>query len=155
MALTTSVSGLRTLVVNSTYATVGLKLLALSGFAGFSCTICLISDIWALNTFHIYWFYTMMGAAFRVHLRVLQSLALLFQGKKWNVLRHRADSCEYEIDQLLLGTLLFSLHFFLFPNIFGFYVFFALVWSHATIIQMLLALLAGGETVILLHPLYL
>eukprot|EP01052_Picozoa_sp_SAG31_P024748 SAG31_NODE_2126_length_6395_cov_3.289708_5_plen_803_part_00 len=131
---------LRALVANSTATTIVMKTLMLSGFAGFSCTIALASDILALSTLHIYWFYKTMGRAFRVHVRVLQSLALLFQGQKWNVLRHRADSCEYEIDQLLLGTLLFSLHFFLFPNVFGFYVFFILVWGHATIIQVMLSL---------------
>ena len=62
------------------------------------------------------------------------------QGKKWNALRRRCDTCEYEIDQLLLGTLGFSLHFFLFPNIAGFYIFFALVWAHAVAVQTAIAL---------------
>lgn len=37
-------------------------------------------------------------------------------GKKYNPLKRRIDSCDYTIDQLLLGTLLFTLTFFLLPT---------------------------------------
>lgn len=38
-------------------------------------------------------------------------------GKRWNVLRQRTDSYDYEIDQLFLGTLLFTVSAFLFPTV--------------------------------------
>ena len=79
--------------------------------------------------------------AYQTTLRVLQSLALLFQGRKYNTLRSRADTCEFELDQLLLGVLLFAMFFFLFPNIFGFYIFFAVVWAHVVLVQLLMSLL--------------
>lgn len=48
-------------------------------------------------------------------------------GKRWNTLRHRVDSYDYEIDQLFLGTLLFTVTIFLLPTIATYYVFFSLV----------------------------
>jgi phosphatidylinositol glycan class Q protein len=51
-------------------------------------------------------------------------------GKRWNTLRHRVDSFDYEIDQLFLGTLLFTVTIFLLPTIFTYYTFFSLVSTH-------------------------
>lgn len=48
-------------------------------------------------------------------------------GKKRNMLRHRIDSCDYDLDQLLLGTILFTLLTFLFPTIIVYYLTFAAV----------------------------
>ena len=50
------------------------------------------------------------------------SLFHLFRGKKHNVLRNRIDSCDYDLDQLLLGTILFTLLFFLLPTVGVFYL---------------------------------
>ncbi len=50
------------------------------------------------------------------------SLFHLFRGKKHNVLRNRIDSCDYDLDQLLLGTILFTLLFFLLPTVLVFYI---------------------------------
>ena len=55
------------------------------------------------------------------------SLWLLFRGQKTNVLRERVDTCEYSNDQLVLGTLLLTLLFFLFPTILNYYLFFSLL----------------------------
>lgn len=41
------------------------------------------------------------------------------------MLRNRIDSCDYDLDQLLLGTILFTLLFFLLPTVFVFYATFA------------------------------
>ena len=95
-----------------------LQILALAGAGGLSCLLALAADIFFFTTLHIYLFYTAMGGAYKTTLRVLQSLALLFQGQKYNTLRSRADTCEFELDQLLLGVLLFALHFFLFPCVY-------------------------------------
>ncbi|CAI2181191.1 10048_t:CDS:10, partial [Funneliformis geosporum] len=58
-------------------------------------------------------------------LTILYSLFNLFQGKKWNTLRNRIDSCDYDLDQLLLGTILFTLLTFLFPTVVVYYATFA------------------------------
>lgn len=48
-------------------------------------------------------------------------------GKRYNVLRKRIDSWNYEVDQLLFGTILFTLMTFLFPTTFTYYALFATV----------------------------
>lgn len=53
----------------------------------------------------------------------------LFRGKKNNVLRRRIDSCDYSLDQLLLGTMLFTLLAFLFPTTFVYYLLFFFTYS--------------------------
>ncbi|ORE06866.1 Gpi1-domain-containing protein [Rhizopus microsporus var. microsporus] len=63
---------------------------------------------------------------FNWQLVILYSLFNLFRGKKKNVLRNRIDSCDYDLDQLLLGTSLFTLLTFLFPTVFVYYLTFAL-----------------------------
>lgn len=51
----------------------------------------------------------------------------LLSGKRYNVLRHRVDSWSYDLDQLLLGTILFTLTAFISPTTFTYYVLFAIV----------------------------
>lgn len=48
-------------------------------------------------------------------------------GKRYNVLRNRTDTWEYDIDQLLFGTILFTLVAFLFPTVLAYYSLFAIV----------------------------
>lgn len=87
--------------------------------------ISLLSDLVSLLTLHIYSFYVASARIFHWQLRIIISLFHLFRGKKRNVLRNRIDSCDYELDQLLLGTILFTLQFFLLPTVFVFYLTFA------------------------------
>ncbi|KRY14043.1 Phosphate carrier protein, mitochondrial, partial [Trichinella patagoniensis] len=64
---------------------------------------------------------------FTVHLQLngLISLGRLFRGKKYNPLRNRVDSCCFDKEQLLLGTVAFTIFFFLLPTIFTYYVVFS------------------------------
>ena len=48
----------------------------------------------------------------------------ILSGKKWNSLRSRVDSVEYDVDRLFIGTLLFTISLFLFPTILLYYVVF-------------------------------
>ncbi|XP_031718301.1 phosphatidylinositol N-acetylglucosaminyltransferase subunit Q-like [Anarrhichthys ocellatus] len=57
----------------------------------------------------------------------LASLWRLFRGKKWNVLRQRVDSCSYDLDQLFIGTLLFTVLLFLLPTTALYYLVFTLL----------------------------
>ncbi|MEQ2157434.1 hypothetical protein GOODEAATRI_001824 [Goodea atripinnis] len=57
----------------------------------------------------------------------LSSLWRLFRGKKWNVLRQRVDSCSYDLDQLFIGMLLFTILLFLLPTTALYYLVFTLV----------------------------
>lgn len=60
-------------------------------------------------------------------MRHVYILLKCLSGKRWNSLRNRVDSYDYEIDQLFLGTLLFTIALFLLPTIATYYLFFAIV----------------------------
>ncbi len=87
--------------------------------------IALFSDMLSVLTLHIYCFYMASARIFHWQLTIIISLFHLFRGKKHNVLRKRIDSCDYDLDQLLLGTILFTLLFFLLPTVVVFYLAFA------------------------------
>ncbi|KAK0649400.1 N-acetylglucosaminyl transferase component-domain-containing protein [Cercophora newfieldiana] len=96
-----------------------------SSFAGASMPIALFSDLLSILTVHIYSFYLASARIYHWQLNILISLFHLFRGKKHNVLRNRIDSCDYDLDQLLVGTILFTLLFFLLPTVVVFYLNFA------------------------------
>lgn len=97
-----------------------------SSFAGASMPLAMFSDLLSALTIHIYSFYLASARIYHWQLTILQSLFHLFRGKKHNVLRNRIDSCDYDLDQLLVGTILFTLLFFLLPTVMVFYLNFAL-----------------------------
>ncbi|KAB8230039.1 muts domain V-domain-containing protein [Aspergillus alliaceus] len=83
------------------------------------------ADLVSILTVHIYSFYIASARIFNWQLTIIISLFHLFRGKKRNVLRNRIDSCDYDLDQLLIGTILFTVLFFLLPTIIVFYLAFA------------------------------
>ncbi|KAK1986457.1 N-acetylglucosaminyl transferase component [Colletotrichum cereale] len=96
-----------------------------SSFAGASMPLAMFSDLLSGLTVHIYSFYLASARIYHWQLTILISLFHLFRGKKHNVLRNRIDSCDYDLDQLLVGTILFTLLFFLLPTVVVFYLNFA------------------------------
>ena len=100
-------------------------MIGFSSFAGASMAIAILSDLLSLLTLHIYSFYVASARIFNWQLAIIISLFHLFRGKKRNVLRNRIDNCDYDLDQLLLGTILFTLLFFLLPTVVVFYLTFA------------------------------
>ncbi|EGY17160.1 phosphatidylinositol N-acetylglucosaminyltransferase subunit GPI1 [Verticillium dahliae VdLs.17] len=96
-----------------------------SSFAGASMPIAVVSDLLSLLTVHIHCFYMASARIFHWQLTILISLFHLFRGKKHNILRNRIDSCDYDLDQLLVGTILFTVLFFLLPTVVVFYLNFA------------------------------
>ncbi|KAF4508480.1 hypothetical protein G6O67_004851 [Ophiocordyceps sinensis] len=97
-----------------------------ASFAGASMPIAVFSDLLSALTMHIYSFYLASARIYHWQLTILQSLFHLFRGKKHNVLRNRIDSCDYDLDQLLVGTIFFTLLFFLLPTVVVFYLNFAI-----------------------------
>ncbi|KAF4126168.1 phosphatidylinositol N-acetylglucosaminyltransferase subunit Q [Geosmithia morbida] len=97
-----------------------------SSFAGASMPVAIMSDFLSALTIHIYSFYLASARIFHWQLTILQSLFHLFRGRKHNVLRNRIDSCDYDLDQLLVGTILFTVLFFLLPTVVVFYLNFAI-----------------------------
>ncbi|CAM9930679.1 unnamed protein product [Lampetra fluviatilis] len=99
----------------------------LSACLGASILLSVASDILSLLTFHIYCFYVYAARLYKLMVYGLTSLWRLFRGKKWNVLRRRVDSCSYDVDQLFLGTLLFTILLFLLPTVALYYLVFSLL----------------------------
>ncbi|XP_068434244.1 phosphatidylinositol N-acetylglucosaminyltransferase subunit Q [Clinocottus analis] len=99
----------------------------LSACLGLTFALSLLSDMVALLTFHIYCFYVYGARLYCLKLYGLSSLWRLFRGKKWNVLRQRVDSCCYDLDQLFIGTLLFTVLLFLLPTTALYYLVFTLL----------------------------
>ncbi|KAI3630784.1 hypothetical protein MIR68_012219 [Amoeboaphelidium protococcarum] len=103
------------------------QLLGLVGMSGvFGCTMILAiaADLSFLLNLHIVLFYTFAAKIYNWQLQILYSLFNLFRGRKFNALRLRLDSCDYDLDQLLLGTILFTLFSFLYPTVIVYYVLF-------------------------------
>ncbi len=61
-------------------------------------------------------FFVFTSRTVGLQVSILKSLARLFMGSKWNVLRKRVDSCDYDTNQLLVGTILFTVLLFLLPT---------------------------------------
>ncbi|KAG5356490.1 Phosphatidylinositol N-acetylglucosaminyltransferase subunit GPI1 [Yarrowia sp. C11] len=98
----------------------------ISRVGGITLTISVICDLISFTTLHIYAFYIASAKIFHWQLGVITSLFHLFRGKRQNVLRHRIDSCNYDLDQLLMGTIFFTVLVFLLPTVMVFYGAFAL-----------------------------
>lgn len=99
-----------------------VSIVGYSSFVGATYSISMISDFISLLTLHVYSFYIASARIYHWQLVVLESLFHLFRGKKHNVLRKRIDRCNYELDQLLMGTILFTVLIFLLPTVLVFYL---------------------------------
>lgn len=113
----------------------------LSACLGLTVALSTLSDIIALLTFHIYCFYVYGARLYCLKICGLSSLWRLFRGKKWNVLRQRVDSCSYDLDQLFIGTLLFTVLLFLLPTTALYYLVFTLLRLLVVAMQGLIHLL--------------
>lgn len=97
------------------------------GLFGTSMILSFFNDLLSTMTVHIQFIHSAFSRLYSLELTAVSALWKLFRGKKRNVLRQRIDSCLYDMDQLLVGTILFTLLFFLFPTIGIYYVFFSFV----------------------------
>ena len=59
-------------------------------------------------------------------------------GKKWNILRHRVDSVSYDTDQLVFGTIVFTILLFLLPTVMLYYIVFMIIRMTILIVQTML-----------------
>ncbi|KAF7290513.1 N-acetylglucosaminyl transferase component gpi1 [Mycena indigotica] len=94
---------------------------------GMTIAIALMADLFGLLTFHITVCYYISRALYARFLHTGASLWNLFRGKRFNTLRNRTDNWEYDTDQLLFGTILFTLLAFLAPTVLAYYTMFALL----------------------------
>ncbi|CAI5745363.1 unnamed protein product [Peronospora destructor] len=117
---------------------IGHRLLLVCGHMGVTLQLTLMVDLLNLTTWHSHWIYLYFAKLNRLQFGLFSSLSKLFLGKKINVLRHRVDTCEYDIGQLLLGTLLFTILVFLVTTNLVFFVFFVGVRGSILLVSLLL-----------------
>lgn len=102
------------------------EVLLLFGRLGITFQISIVADLLALVSFHTYCIYVYAARLFNIQLRGITALFRLFLGKKKNPLRERVDSCQYQTDQLFVGTLSFTILLFLMPTTWVYYTVFTL-----------------------------
>ena len=90
-------------------------------FMGMTIVLSLLFDFLKFLNLWLICFYIFSFQVVRMHLSALRSMFRLFMGRKWNPLRKRVDSCRYNPNQLLLGTLFFISLLFLLPTTSMFY----------------------------------
>ncbi|KAK5778446.1 hypothetical protein RI543_004111 [Arxiozyma heterogenica] len=91
-------------------------------FVGATFGLSLVVDFLSLCGFHIFLFYHIINKLYAWQLNAMTNLYYLFRGKKKNKLRNRIDFNHFELDQLLMGMLLFIIMVYLTPTILAFYV---------------------------------
>ncbi|KAF8794769.1 Phosphatidylinositol like protein [Argiope bruennichi] len=128
-----------------------LKSSVVIGILGVTSILCLLSDLIALATIHIYCFYGYAARLYGYQIIALSSLWRLFRGKKWNPLRERVDSYTYDIHQLFLGTLIFTVLLFLLPTVMIYYVVFTCLRIMVLAIQRIILKIIQAINV---NPLY-
>ncbi|KAF9554858.1 Gpi1-domain-containing protein [Agrocybe pediades] len=102
----------------------------LSSMGGLTLLLSLLSDLLVLPlTLHLRASYELTRTVY-AYAGVSVGGGLLggvFRGKRKNVLRGRTDAYGYDMDQLLFGTVMFTLIAFLVPTAAVYYVFFAVI----------------------------
>ncbi|KAG1804223.1 N-acetylglucosaminyl transferase component-domain-containing protein [Suillus subaureus] len=95
-----------------------------SGF-GATMALAMVCDLVCVFMTHVQLCYLVSVTVYGHLLRLAASLWNLFRGRRHNVLRNRTDPWDYDVDQLLLGTILFTLVAYLFPTVLVYYILFA------------------------------
>ncbi|KAH9056613.1 N-acetylglucosaminyl transferase component-domain-containing protein [Lactarius vividus] len=106
--------------------------IGLSGYGGLTVPLSLFLDLFNALTLHVSLSYLVLKRALSYQTFALGSLWNLFRGvvgKRFNVLHQRTDSWHYEVDQLILGTLLFTLFTFSLPTLLTYALLFSLMRS--------------------------
>ncbi|AGO13476.1 AaceriACL142Wp [[Ashbya] aceris (nom. inval.)] len=109
-----------------------------SSVVGVTFALALIIDGISVLSLHISLFYLISAKLYRWQLHVMTSFFYLFCGKKINVLRKRVDNDTFQLDQVLMGTLLFIVLIFLLPTVFAYYLTYTLIRVVLTIVPLLL-----------------
>ncbi len=113
------------------YLSVFIEVIMLLLPFGVTLSITALHDFLKFLNLCLICFFIISHRIFMLQVSALKSLGRLFMGKKWNILRERVDSFDFDINQLLVGTLIFTILLFLLPTT-GMYV---LAFLYLRIIQ--------------------
>ena len=123
-----------------------VRLIACTGSMGITIQLAAIIDVVRVLSFHVAVLHRILAIQHHLQLSLISSLWNLFRGKKRNILRKRVDTCYYDRYQLLCGTILFAISFFLLPSFAAYFYLFtlsqliivsfqALLWSLVVLIK--------------------
>lgn len=94
----------------------------LSRTLGFCMCLSVASDMVLIGSVHVRVMHALIRHVYCFLMQAAGNLFDVFRGKKRNPLHGgRVDNAQYEVDQLFLGTLLFTLLVFLFPTVLMYY----------------------------------
>ncbi|BBM98398.1 hypothetical protein Mp_1g13180 [Marchantia polymorpha subsp. ruderalis] len=115
-----------------------LYVLSVSGIIlGFTVLAAMVSDMVTLATIHVLSLHYAIAFIYSNQLRALAALFRLFRGRKRNVLRGRLDSFDCSVDQLLVGSLMFTPLLLLLPTTSVFYTFFSIIFLTVSSLQLI------------------
>ncbi|CRH00947.1 phosphatidylinositol N-acetylglucosaminyltransferase subunit GPI1, putative [Plasmodium relictum] len=123
-----------------------------SSLLGLSFFLSLLIDYLRFITAHvslIFFFLKKMCTSFNSN---IYSLYLLFNGKKWNILKLRVDTNYYTNEEVIFGTILFTMLIFLYPTTFVLVVVFGIIYF---IINRIIYSLFLLKEIILYSPFYI
>ncbi|GFP92913.1 phosphatidylinositol n-acetylglucosaminyltransferase subunit q [Phtheirospermum japonicum] len=104
------------------------KGIALCGIIfGLTSAAALVIDVISLVTMHVLTLHLFLSLIYSTQIQALAALWRLFRGKKGNPLRHRLDSYEYNVEQHVVGSLLFTPILLLLPTTSAFHIFFTIL----------------------------
>lgn len=103
-----------------------VRTIACTGSMGITVQLAAIVDVVRVLSFHVAVLHRILAIQHHLQLSLISSLWNLFRGKKQNILRKRVDTCYYDRYQLLCGTILFAISFFLLPSFAAYFYLFTL-----------------------------
>ena len=102
---------------------------------GLSTLVAALVDVSTFLFFHIYFQYVGVTRLWATGISAIRTMFLLFRGKKLNILKQRVDSHSFDLEQLLLGTVFFSMFVFLVPTVLVFYLAYTVIWLTVVCMQ--------------------
>lgn len=142
-------------VITSDYIDMEFRIaivLCLFSVTGVSVLLSALIDFSAIAFFHIFFVYAGLTRLWHLTVRIIFTFTHLFRGKKYNILKLRVDGHEFDIEQLILGTVFFAVVVFMLPSVMVCYLSFLLLWSGVLLLQLLLR---AGVSVLSFFPVYL
>lgn len=127
-------------------------ILAFFSSTGISVLLSALIDFSSIAFFHIFCVYAGLTRLWNLTGRIIYTFTLLFRGRKYNILKVRVDGHEFDIEQLILGTVLLSLVLFMLPTVMVCYLSFLFLWLGVLVVQLLLR---AGVSVFSFFPVYL
>jgi hypothetical protein len=126
--------------------------LGLFSVTGVSVLLSALIDLSSLVFFHIFFVYAGLTRLWHLTVRVIFTFTQLFRGKKYNILKLRVDGHEFDLEQLILGTVFLAIVVFMLPSVIVCYLAFMLLWVGVLLLQLLLR---AGVSVFSFFPVYL